>query len=602
MIRAQIIQNSTRPWLRMRQRPEVAAAALFAWAAAACAPDAPGEAETEQAGVEYADLIVWNADIRTVDADRPRAGAFAVINGKFAAIGDRLAVEVLAGPDTEIIDAGGATVLPGLIDGHVHLFSGLSLIRGVDLTGVADREEWLRRIAARDAELPPGRWIIGGRWDHTLAGDPLPTRQELDAVAPDRPVFLSDIDGHASWVNSLALALAGVDADTPDPEGGEILRDAETGEPSGVLLERARALVFESDAYAAGTELSDDEARAILADTLRYANSLGLTGAHEMGGFDRLYDYRALLEDNKLTMRIWYGAAETNTSWSHFEDLGARGEVVENSPAAVAARMQRGPMLQLGYVKTVADGVLSTHTAVLTEPYADRPERKGLPILSADELNEVVVAANGAGFPVAVHAIGDGGVRMALNAFAQSPAKPELKNRIEHIEILHPDDLRRFADEGVVASMQPHHAVTTFHNYLTERVGVEREGLAYAWNALLESGADLVLGSDWGTAPLSPFAQLWAAVFRVSALGREPGAWRPENALSFDDALYAYTQAPADAAGWGEEIGSIAPGKWADFVIVDRALGDPVTQDLRNARAQATFIAGRRVYDRDADE
>ncbi|GAB4522311.1 MAG: amidohydrolase [Parvularculaceae bacterium] len=602
MIRTRMIQASKQPWPSFRARLEVAAAVLFASIVPACAPEAPVEPDAEQAAVEYADLIVWNADIRTVDADRPRASALAVINGKFAAIGDRPAVEALAGPDTEIIDASGATVLPGLIDGHVHLLSGLSLVRGVDLTGVAEREEWLRRIAARDAALPPGRWIIGGRWDHMLAGGPLPTRGELDAAAPGRPVFLADVDGHASWASSLALELAGIDADTPDPEGGEILRDAGTGAPTGVLVERAQALVLESDAYAAGTDLSDDEMRAILADTLRYANSLGLTGAHDRGGFDQLYDYRALLEDNKLTMRIWFGAVESETSWSHFEDLGARGEVVENSPATVAARMQRGPMLQLGYIKTMVDGPLSTHMAALIEPYMNRPDGKGSPILSAEELNEAVVAANGAGFPIAVNASGDGGVRMALDAFAQSPAKPALKNRIEHIEILHTEDIRRFAEEDVIASMQPHHAVTAFPNYLTERVGAGREELAYAWNALLESGADLVLGSDWGAGPLSPFAQLWAATFRIGAPGGESGAWGPENALSFDDALYAYTQAPADAAGWGEEIGSITPGKWADFVIVDRALGDPVTQDLRDARAQSTFIAGRRVYDRDADE
>jgi hypothetical protein len=257
----------------------------------------------------------------------------------------------------------------------------------------------------------------------------------------------------------------------------------------------------------------------------------------------------------------------------------------------------RGPMLAPGYVKFWIDGVLSSRTAVMLEPYSDEPGERGLPTMVESEVLRLVRAANAANFPVAIHAIGDGAVRTSLNVFAQAGVVMPLQNRIEHIEVLHADDLDRFANENVIASVNPHHAVTTFNNYLTERIGEAREDLAYPYGRLSASQADLVLGSDWPTAPLAPLTQIWAATFRESALGLGEGPWHPENALTLDQALYAYTQAGADAAGWGDEVGSISVGKWADFVILNGVIETPVQAEIQEMNVRSTYVAGARVFE-----
>jgi len=536
--------------------------------------------------------VVIGADVRTADPRQPRATAFAVRDGRFVAVGDDDAIRRLAGAGTEVLHAAGATITPGFLDSHVHLAGGVSLIRGVDLYGMRDRKAWLDRIAERSRQLPPGEWLLGGRWDHTIAGGALPTRQELDAVVPDRPVFLLDVDAHAAWVNSRALALAGIGPGTAAPADGVIVKDPETGEPTGILLEGAKDLVRSSAAFREGTHLEDDERLAALGETLAYAASLGITAAHEIGSVDTFRDYRALRDAGRLRLRIWYG---------FLSDTGDRAEIArfEDARAGLGSSGRapaRGPLLEAGFVKLYVDGVLSTRTAALLAPYADHPHESGLPMIDAASLSARVAAANAANFPVAIHAIGDRGVRMALDAFAASPARPRLPNRVEHIELLHPGDLKRFRGEGVIASMQAHHAVTTFYNYLEERVGDGRAGFAYAWKSIADSGASLLLGSDWPTAPLAPLDQLWAAIFRESALWPERGTFREGQRLGFDEALHAYTQAAADAAGWGGELGSITAGKWADFVILDRRLADPVARDLREVRPKATYLAGQRIH------
>ena len=562
-----------------------------------CSQDNDTTEQPDMAPVKAADLVVINADVRTVDPVHPRAEAFAIEDGRFTAIGLTTEIQGLIGAETRVIDAGGSTVVPGLIDGHVHLTSGVDLVRGVNLYGIENKSEWLDKIAQRSEELDEGEWVVGGRWDHTLTDSPLPTKADLDAVVAKRPVFLSDVDGHSGWANSIALELAGIDADTPSPSDGVIMKDPETGEPTGILLEGAKRLVSDSPAYREGNTLTEEKRLTLLADTLAYANSLGLTSAHDMSGIDTFYDYKKLLESDALTLRIWYGFFDYESDLADYKAIKQDAEAALETPAIQGIQTQFGPMLALGYVKYVIDGVLSTYTASLLEPYSDKSQETGLPMMSQDTLNARVLAANMAGFPVAIHAIGDRGVRMAMDAFAASSAKPALMNRIEHIEMIHTQDLERFARENVIASMNPHHAVTTFHNYLTQRISEQREPTAYAWKMILDTGAHFVLGSDWATAPLNPFEQLWSATFRESSFGKIEGAWHPENALSFEEALHGYTQGAADAAGWGNEIGSITTGKRADFVIIDRYLGEPVSAELRQAKPRATYIGGRAVYE-----
>ncbi|MGD8817899.1 MAG: amidohydrolase, partial [Acidobacteriota bacterium] len=529
-----------------------------------------------------ADLVVVDADVHTVDASMPLAAAIAVRNGRFVAVGE--AAEALVGPDTEVIDAGGATVVPGLIDGHVHFGSGSSLIRGVDLTGIASRGEWLRIIAAKAEALPDGAWIVGGRWDHTLDGGGFPTKEDLDAVTPRNPVVLSDIDGHTAWANSLALEIAGINADTPDPQGGRILRD-ENGEATGIFLESGGLVSRHVP------DLTEEERVAARRDTLRYANSLGITMAHDMAGAGALDDYLALLREDELTVRIWFG---TYTDLDSVDDVVAlrdrirrEVELIERSRAAAGVDTKalardeggaRGPLLQVGYIKLLIDGVLSSRTAAMLEPYADAPAETGLPRMSQQQLDDLVAAGNAAGFPVAIHAIGDRGVRMSLDAFEASQAthRPPLPNRIEHNEVVDPADATRYAELGVIASMNPHHCITGIDKYNTARLGPERAAWSFPWGRLRDAGATLVFGSDWATAPLAPIEHLYAATLREKPSGGPSGGWYPENRLSWDEALRAYTLSAAEITGHGDELGSIEVGKWADFVIFDRPLPEPL--------------------------
>ena len=553
---------------------------------AACAAD---RSTTGSGGVP-ADLVLTGAQVFTVDAGRLRATAVAVTDGRISAVGSDEDISAFVGPSTQIIELDGQAILPGLIDGHVHLEAGAHLVRGVDLTGIAERDEWLRLIAARAAELPPGDWIVGGSWDHTLtAGAALPTKEELDAVAPDHPVALAHIDGHYYWANSLAFERGGVTAETPDPEGGRIVKDPTTGEPTGILLETASGLVRRHIPAP-----SDEERLNTLRETIRRANSLGITGAHNMADLPAVDDYVQLATEDALSVRVWFGARGVA------DDIERMMEVRDRTRQRLEG-LGSGPRFDIGYVKLLADGVLSARTAALLEPYADAPDETGLPRSPQQELNAAVQAVNAAGLPVAIHAIGDLAVRMSLDAFEASRdagIEVELPNRVEHIEVMSPEDASRFAGLGVWASMNPHHCITGIDVYNTDRLGPERAAWAFPWGKLRDAGARLVFGSDWYTAPLDPLQQLYAATLREKPAGGPPGGWHPENRVTWDQALEAYTIAPATAAGWDDEIGSITVGKWADFVILDGAIPEPVDRSILELRVRATYLAGEAVYER----
>lgn len=539
-----------------------------------------------------ADLIVVGADIRTSDPDNPTAVALAVKDGRVLAVGSDRMVRALAGPSTEIVDARSATVLPGLIDGHTHISGGASLVNGVDLTGISDKATWLEMIARRSAELPEGEWLTGGRWDHTLSDGVLPTRADLDRVVPERPVVLSDIDGHSTWVNTKALELAGITRDSEVPPGGEIVLDPETGEPTGILLEGASGLVSR-----ARPARDESRRRSDLRSTVSHVLSMGITSAHDMSGRIGLSDYLSMVEDGDLRLRVWYGVPAARSVEQAEEYATLRGEVARRVEAAGLAD-EWGPLLALGYFKAVIDGVLSTRTAVMLEPYSDAPEVAGVPFQSAEDLTNVVRLGNSRGFPVAIHAIGDGAVRMTLDAFEEGGSPTGLRNRIEHIEVVTPEDVDRFAELGVAASMQPNHGTGVIGKYITPRIGVEREPNAYVWGDMLRHGVHLVFGSDWATSPLSPLVQIADAVFRESPTGLLEGTWYPDNAVTFEEALHAYTQGGADMTAWADEIGSLTVGKWADFVILDGTLPRPLDRSIRERNVQATYVAGKKVYER----
>lgn len=539
-----------------------------------------------------ADLVVRGATIHTSDVEGPLAEALAVKDGRFVFVGDSREAAGWIGEATEVIELGGQAVIPGLIDGHVHLESGLSLVRGVDLTGIPDRAEWARRIAARASELGPGAWIVGGRWDHTLSGGEFPSVEDLDPVTPENPVALSDIDGHTTWVNSLALELAGVGAETPDPPGGRIVRYA-SGEPTGILLETAGALVRDHV-----PPLSEDEEQEAMRQTFAAASRLGLTGVHNMAGLAQIPRYVAFAAAGELPLRVWYGVTGAS---NRVADISRARDEARSALAAVTR--ERGPTFEVGYAKLMADGVLSARTAALLAPYADAPDDSGFMVTEFEELADAVTRFHEAGLPVAIHAIGDRAVRTSLDAFETAAARgtrPERADRIEHIEVLDPGDATRFRDLGVLASFNPHHCITGIDVYNTDRLGETRAAWSFAWGTARDAGATLLFGSDWATAPLDPLRQLYAATVREKPSGGPPGGWHPRQRVSWEEALTAYTLTPAAAAGWEDEVGSIEVGKRADFVALSGPVPDPPDRSLLDLRVISTWVGGTATYREDA--
>lgn len=548
---------------------------------------------TTSVAMAAADLIVINADVYTSDPSGTKAEALAVENGRFLAVGTTEQIKALADGDTEVIDAAGRTVTPGFIDGHSHISGDSPVVAGVDISYIADKQEWLRLIKEADARMPEGEWITGGGWDHTLSDSEFPAKEMLDEIAPDRPIFLNHIDFHYAWANSKALELAGVTAKSAVPPGGEIVLDPETGEPTGILLEGAQNLVGDIV-----PERTDEQRHDGLSTMFQYANSFGITGLHQMGG---LQDYAWVVENGDPSLRIWYGEWGPRGTGAEFDtglaQIAADKEDIAKRVAATGKEAGLGPLLTVGYVKLINDGVLSAHTAVLMDDYEDRPGWKGEYMAEPEDLQTQVEKATAAGFPVAIHSIGDAAVKASLDAFeaAKGNVVP-FPNRIEHIELVHPDDIARFAELGVVASMQPNHATNSIA-YVPVRVGLERETRAYVWKAMLAAGVPLVYGADYPTSPLNPLVQIADAVFRVSPFGFNDGKpWHPEQAVSFEEALTAYTQAGANMTPWKDEIGSITEGKWADFVLLDGTVPQPMDQSFTKLAVAQTYFAGQSVY------
>ena len=534
------------------------------------------------------DVIVINADVRTSDKSNGRASAFAVKDSKFIAVGNTETILSMAGDSTKIIDANGSTVVPGFIDSHTHLSSGAKIVTGINLSEIREKAVWLEMIKERVKTMQPGEWLLGGRWDYTFENKGYPTRWELDAVAPNNPVALSDIDGHSMWVNTMAIELSGIEADSEVPMGGQIVLNEE-GIPTGILLEGAMELVWQNESYVRDSDLARNEIEQVI----DYATSLGITSVHDMSSRIELNKYKELAADQKLNLRIFWGE---HSKFSQEDDSTNQNNLIYQLIDQYKVHDDElGPMIEYGFIKYVIDGVLSTHTAALVDPYTDRPDVIGEPFYIQNELNFLVKRANSLGMPVAIHAIGDRGVQMALNAFEFSNHL-NLANRVEHVEVIQPGTVERFRELNVTASMQPNHGTGVIGKYITPRIGSEREKFAYVWNDFLKGGVRLALSSDFATSPFSPLVQLFDAVFRESPSGLFDGAWYPEQRISFDEALYAYTQIGADLSGWGEEIGSITNGKWADFVILNQRLNDPVGRELKDTLVSSTFFAGKEVY------
>jgi len=485
---------------------------------------------------------------------------------------------------TVVIDGGGMTVLPGLIDAHAHV-TGLGFAKStVDLVGAQSLDAATKRIADYAQNNPNVRWIQGRGWNQVLwPVREFPTAADIDAVVSDRPVWLRRIDGHAGWANSAALRIAGIDDDTPDPIGGKIIRD-QRGHATGILIDKAMRLVGRH-----APEPDKDDYRRAIRTAIDSLVAEGLTSVHDAGtNLTNVEVYLSMADMDELDMRI-------------YAMLGGADDVLD--AVGKPLRGQGNDRLDIAAVKLYADGALGSRGAAMFDPYSDDAENRGLPFWTQDELNAFTAKANTMGFQVGIHAIGDRGNRMALDAFAhaQGNERSQLRNRVEHAQIIALDDIPRFAELSVIASMQPTHA-TSDKNMAEDRIGPERIRGGYAWRRLLDSGAVIASGSDFPVEPSNPFHGLYAAVSRQDRDGLPAGGWYPDQALTRAEALHSFTLAAAYAAHQEDRLGSLEPGKWADFIVIDRDYFDVPVDEIDDIRVLQTWVGGQKVFDREEKE
>ncbi|HWE44229.1 MAG TPA: amidohydrolase [Gemmatimonadaceae bacterium] len=528
-------------------------------------------------------LAIVNARVWTGDPRRPWADAVAVRGDLIAAVGSSAEVRKMAAPSTRVIDANGRMLVPGFHDAHVHFIDGGFRLASVQLRDAKAPAEFIARIKAFAATVPKGTWITGGDWDHEQWGGELPRRAWIDSVTPDNPVWVNRLDGHMSLANSAALRAAGVTRATADVAGGTIVRDA-AGEPTGILKDNAAWLV-DQRVPPAGAEQND---RA-LAAAMRYVAAQGVTSVHNMGTWDDLATFERAHAAGTMITRVY--AVVPLAGWERLRDT-------------VAARGHGDSWVRIGGLKGFVDGSLGSHTAAFLEPFTDAPGDTGLFVNAPQDLYAWTAGADRAGLQVIVHAIGDRAIRTQLDIFmrvAHENAAYDRRFRIEHAQHVAPSDIPRFAQLGVIASMQPYHAIDD-GRWAEKVIGPERIRTTYAFRSLRASGARLAFGSDWFVAPPTPLEGIYAAVTRRTLDDRNPDGWVPEQKIGVEDALRAYTINGAYASFEEKVKGSIERGKLADLTLIDRDLTRIAPETIRDARIVMTIVGGRVVYERGAGE
>lgn len=545
-----------------------AAALLAALSLVACA-DRPSKTVT---------LAIVNGHVWTGDSAKPWAEAVAIADHDILAVGTSDEIRRIAG-DSKVIDAAGAMVTPGFIDSHVHFLDGGFALASVKLRDARTKDEFIRRIADFAKTLPKGTWIRNGDWDHTNWGGELPTHEWIDSVTPNNPVWINRLDGHMNLANALALSAAHVDRTTKDVAGGTIVRDAK-GNPTGVLKDNAMGLVD-----AVQPPRSDAEADIALDSAMHYVASNGVTSVHHMGLMSDLAVFRRAEIANRLTTRIV--AQVPLSQWAALRDT-------------VKASGNGSTWLHIGGLKGFVDGSLGSHTAAMLAPFSDAPTDTGLFVTPPESLYAWTKAADAAGLQVMVHAIGDKAIKTQLDIFdrvAKENGSRDRRFRIEHAQHIAPEDFARFAQIGVVASMQPYHAADD-GRWADRVIGTDRAKGSYAWKSLLDAKATLAFGSDWFVAPPTPLEGMKAAVTRRTLDGAHADGWVPEQRITLEQALTAYTKGSAYAGFQDKRLGALVPGMLADLVVLDRDLTKVQPEAIDQVHVRMTVVGGRIVFER----
>lgn len=531
-----------------------------------------------------ADLVLLNGKIWTVNDKQPEAEAVAILGQRIVAVGANADIRKLIGKTTKVIDLQGKRAVPGFNDAHVHFLDGGAGLASVQLRDAKTPEEFRKRIGEFAAKLPKGRWVLNGNWDHenwTPAN--LPTRQLIDAVTPDNPVFINRLDGHMCLANSLALKLAGITRETKDPDGGTIVRDAQ-GEPTGVLKDAAMNFV-----YKVIPAPSEDEMIEAVKAALKYAAENGVTSVQDMSAAPEvLAVYQRLLKQGELTVRI--SGHQPLAEWQRLARVGLKAGFGNDK-------------LQVGALKGFADGSLGSTTALFFAPYLDDPQTAGLPsdeMFPESKMRERILGADKAGLQVAVHAIGDKANQTILDFFADAEKQNGARDRrfrIEHAQHLRLEEIKRFAGQRVIASMQPYHAIDD-GRWAENRIGPERAKGTYAFRALLDAGAVLAFGSDWFVAPMEPLLGIYGAVTRRTLDGKRPQGWVPEQKISVAEAVKAYTYGSAYASFTEAQKGTLEVGKLADLVVLSADIFKINPVEIEKAHVVLTIFDGKVVYER----
>ena len=529
-----------------------------------------------------ADLVITNATVWTVDKAHPTAQAVAVLGDRIVAVGSNADVDVWRGHDTKVIDAGGKLVLPGFNDAHVHFVSGGLQLESVQLNDATSKQEFVHRIAAQAKKTPRGEWIQGGDWDETKWSPlSLPTKELIDPVTPENPVFVSRYDGHSALANSAALRLAGITSQTPDPPGGVIVRDAQ-GNPTGDLKDAATDIVFKVI-----PPLSHQQRLRAVRRALEYAASLGVTSVQNMDpDYADIAAYAELLQNGELTTRIY--AAPLIDQVDDQVKIGIRHAF-------------GGPFLRIGAVKAFADGSLGSRTAYFFEPFSDEPGNHGLlgeEMQPLSLMRDRMMKADAAGLQICTHAIGDQAISIILDLYAdvvKAHGEMDRRLRIEHAQHMAAKDFDRFAQLNVIASVQPYHAIDD-GRWAEGYIGHDRATRTYAFRTFLNHGVHLAFGTDWDVAPLNPLSTIYAAVTRATLDGKNPNGWFPEQKLTVAEAVEAYTMGSAYAEFQEKQEGSIAPGKLADMVVLSDDIFSIDPAKIRDVKVLKTIVGGKVVW------